>query len=313
MIVRLFFKLTCLFFVVFTYVSFIFNVYVLRTGELHKTYYAAVERNDFLASRAVVAPSDDANNGSSPQVAQQSSFVVPYVFNATLLSSLEITLATSAYVDELARLEALADVWHGPISVALCMPMATRDIDRSTVTRFVSEHSGMQRNVDVHFVETNDAACSFAALRNAAVELARTEWTLALSNRMLPNGNAHISLLRSIRNYFAIQQQQQQQQYDSTPPSERRVAFVLPAFASSTLLDARDFPPSKRELTRSVRLGTLDRLDETQCIQCQEPLDVERWFVTRRHYSIKSAKVQARCLSFSSSNRFCIDLFALKI
>lgn len=286
---RVFLKLTLLFFVLFFYVTFIVKVYVFRSREIHRTYSASAEQqqrggNDDELRSAVFG------SASSSLSSLSESRVIPFVFNATLRSSLEITLVTSAYVDELERIDSLADVWHGPISLSVCMPLASRDIDRSTAARFFAEHSAVQRNVDMHFVETNDAACSFTALRNAAIELSRTEWFLSLNSRQVPSSNAHISLLRSIGTYF---DQRQQKQENIT----NRVAFVLPAFASSTITDARDLPSSKRELTRAVRLGTLDRLDETRCIQCQEPLDVERWFVTKQHYSITLRANIFVCLS----------------
>jgi hypothetical protein len=152
--------------------------------------------------------------------------------------------------------------------------MRDADEDEHILRRFVNEYATVPDNVDVHVLGTDDGvgACPYPRLINLALQHATTDWVISLHNSLQLQPNARLDLLNLLDEL----------------DERRSVAFVLPSFAVPFgVKSVHKSPLAKRDLTRAVRLGTLERLDETRCLQCHEPTDTERWFEAKNMYAVK--------------------------
>ena len=206
----------------------------------------------------------------------------------------DVTLLATASVDQLSQtshVAELAKAWRGAMTLVVCVRYATRSADVGFVERFVAQHDSVRRFVDLHLLETSGHACSYAAALNVALEHMHTlhrrhnasddandDWVLPLHDVGMhwigPVGNAgaHAVLVDAARRALAAENNN-----DNDNDNDRNTAFVIAAF-ESTATNVAQLPSTKRELVERARLGLITTRDEFDCLPCQSPINIDRWY-----------------------------------
>jgi hypothetical protein len=178
---------------------------------------------------------------------------------------------------DLVRLEDVMDVaehWHGPIVVALRVLIGP-DIERD-VEAIVNSHTAalptLFERIDVHLLYMDrSAGCGDTELYLFAAEFARTDWLVDV-----PRG---VFLFRDTREHIV-----RFLAYPSVELSPSTV-MVMPYFVSQ--LPLSHLPRTKRAVVEALLRGLVDQLEEASCIECQQPIDIDRWIHAAKPYIVE--------------------------
>lgn len=189
----------------------------------------------------------------------------------------DVTLVTHAMIDQLDQVIVLADLWGGRVSLAVAI---VDEVDDEAAVSSVMTYAAIHAHVDIHLLYAQHARYPGSHLRNLALRHAQTDWVVQLDIDFLIGAESRAALLDTLRR---------------TPSAQPMVAYVVPAF--SCALHEHALPSSKSAVARLFRLGLVDRLDETQCWQCQHPTDYGHWMHAAQNYAVRYCAAQGAAAS----------------
>jgi hypothetical protein len=178
---------------------------------------------------------------------------------------------------DLVRLDDVLDVaehWHGPIVVALRV-LVGPDVERD-VEAIVNSHTAalptLFERIDIHLLYMDrSAGCGDTELYLFAAEFARTDWLVDV-----PRG---VFLFRDTREHIV--------RFLAYPSVELApsTVLVMPYFVSQ--LPLSHLPRTKRAVVEALLRGLVDQLEEASCIECQQPIDIDRWIHAATPYLVE--------------------------
>ena len=182
----------------------------------------------------------------------------------TPYSSQDVSLVTHMSTDRLDRLQALRNVWDGPISCVMYI-RSTREAQQLDI--FAKEH--FVGNIDIHVMyEPHGEAYPMNILRNIAMNHALTDFVLVLDADFVPSRGLHATLLNDTKSLERLRS---------------RTLMVLPAFEYRQGSDTD--PLDKKEVIEMAQLEELGQFhgyyppghratNYSHWYQAQEPYDI---------------------------------------
>jgi hypothetical protein len=175
------------------------------------------------------------------------------------------------------RLDDLLDVlehWSGPVVVALRV-LVGPDIERDAEA-IVESHTraipALFDRTDIHLLYMDrSAGCGDAELYRLAAEFVRTDWLVDV-----PRG---VFLFRDTREHLV-----RFLAYPSIDLAPSSTVMVMPYFVSQ--LPLSHLPRTKRAVVEALLRGLVDQIDEASCIECQQPIDIDRWIHAASPYIV---------------------------
>ena len=205
-----------------------------------------------------------------------------HMHNHFLVSTLEpthddISLVTQCSPDRLERVQQLARLWKGPMSVAVYVGQD----NFKGVARLLSlwENSALVRKyVDFHLVSVDARELvgeyPINALRNLAWESARTDQLFLLDVDFMPNPSMREyvrKLWPRLRNVKGL---------------ERKVAYIVPGFETTDGKQLTIWPKSRKDVVESVGAYKLQPVHADKLLSAHAAVNYDRWYTTKNPYKV---------------------------
>jgi len=196
-------------------------------------------------------------------------------------AKVDITLVTQVSVDRISRIPQIAEIWQGPLSVAVYI----RNKEEFTVLKSTFEGNAiLSKYCDVHLLYKQNSRYPVNNLRNLAITNARTDYVFHLDADFIPNANIKESLLGHIATYH----------------SRLKCVFVVPAFETNVQVP-KLLPKTKQKLLTDISRDKVKPVNIKTCPKCHGPTNYQKWYETNEPYEIPYAWIFEPYLAYDKT------------
>ncbi|GAM24858.1 hypothetical protein SAMD00019534_080330 [Acytostelium subglobosum LB1] len=214
---------------------------------------------DIARKERLVQPKQEFIDGHTTTFATQPFYHVATALSTTTPIEYNITIITQTTIDRLNKVALMVDRWQAPVSVAIYVKDAEREIP--LLHDMLSSFPSLLQFADIHLMHANNTRYPVNNLRNLAIINARTDFILIMdADFVIPSGT-HDYLIP----YVQVAQ-----------TMKDKLAFVFPSFSSS--LDPSLLPNTKAELLDLIKQGHVNPSNLNVCPKCHGPTDYEQWY-----------------------------------